>query len=540
MPDQQEHLRQGIAAVKAKAFAQARSHLREVIAQEPDNITAWLWLSASVSDPLKQEACLQRVLTLQPGHEAAQARLTIIQGQIIQQFLDRGSAAAQQGDRETAHHYLTGVIERDESNVIAWTWLSRVVTASEDQEVCFENILTLDPGNAEASEGLALLRHARTVAEQSMWDEVQEDAEDQDGEGDAPTLAGDILGEAYREKHTTSLPEPAPEPVSRAAELWAKYDDPYLCPTCAAPTAPEDRRCPACGGRLWLKTRASGQRSQLLWILIAMQASSTVLSLAVPFMVLFILSWMVGAETSTDLLPIYLGLPHTLPPDIVEATLTLVPRRAFFAMWLPVPLGLVMTIGLYARWRAIFYLLLINSVLGLVVSIGSIARLGDNLVALIGGIAGLLISLAIVVLVIKLEDDFRVRKERLTLGLDRKLTSGTDYLLRGRLYAQKGMWALAALHFRRSAALSTFSTDGYIELARACIHLKDVDLAQWALEQAASRQPDDQRIQEAAEMLTRTFELSSEVSPEAPSETSASASPQAPSEEGDKAGQASG
>jgi tetratricopeptide (TPR) repeat protein len=500
MAEAGRQLRQGIEAAKSKDFARARTLLRAVLAREPDNVTAWLWLSASISDPLKQEACLKRILALQPDHAAAQRGLAAVTARIVERLLDEGLAAAGQGDRARAQEFFTGVIERDEDNLTAWIGLSRVVTSHEDQEICFENILTLDPEHREAQQGLALLRHARDVAGQSIWDAAAEEG-DERGEAAASTLAGDILGEAYREKHTTLLPDPDPEPVSRAAELWAKYDDPYLCPYCAAPTAPEDRHCPVCRGRLWLKRRAGVGRSKLLWILIAMQASSTALALAAPFVVLFILSWIVGAKTSTDLLPIYLGLPHDLSPQVVAATLARLPRLGFFAMWLPVLLGIVMTVGLYARWRTIFYLLLANSIVAFVGSAAGVALLGDNLVALAGGITGLLLSVAIVITVIKLEGDFRVRQERLTLGLDRQLKSGTDYLLRGRLYAQKGLWALAALHFRRAAALSSFSPDGCLALARACVRLEDLDLARWALEEARARRPDDQRIRDVAEML---------------------------------------
>jgi hypothetical protein len=175
-------------------------------------------------------------------------------------------------------------------------------------------------------------------------------------------------------------------------------------------------------------------------------------------------------------------------------------------MWLPVPAGLVMTVGLYARWRMIFYLLLGNSLLAFVAAITGMAFMGDNLLALVGSGVSLVLSIAIVIVVLQLEGDFQVRKERLTVGLDRQLNSGTEYLLRGRLYAQKGLWTLAVLHFRRAAALSTFTADGHIALARACLHLNDFDLARWALEEAQARRPDDQRIRDVAALLAQERE----------------------------------
>ncbi len=72
-------------------------------------------------------------------------------------LLRQGIAAARAGQREKARALLMRVVEQDEENVTAWLWLSGVVDSLDDREVCLENVLTLDPDNDLARNGLTLL-----------------------------------------------------------------------------------------------------------------------------------------------------------------------------------------------------------------------------------------------------------------------------------------------------------------------------------------------------------------------------------------------
>ena len=369
---------------------------------------------------------------------------------------------------------------------------------AEDREICYENILTQDPENTIAKDGLELLRQARAAAEERPWDDMESD---EDGEQIAPTLAGDILGENYREKYTTEVPDPEPDVGPPSAALWARYEDPNRCPYCAAPTEPQDKRCPECSNRLWTKYRPNETRSPLLWILILLQIISTLMLAAVPFVSLFIVAFTAGIPDTTQLLPAYIGLPHTLPEATLQTAHTLFPPILFWLLWIPSLMGLVMIIGVYLRWRIMFYLMLAGAVLGLVSSIGSLAFAGQSLPGLIGGIVGVGLSFANAVLMIRLEKDFRIQRTRLTLVLDPGLKTGMDYLVRGRSYAANKMWALSAIHFRQAAGLMMADIDGLAGVAQTTAQLGDMDLAQWALENALEREPDNHRVSTALASL---------------------------------------
>ncbi len=168
-------------------------------------------------------------------------------------------------------------------------------------------------------------------------------------------------------------------------------------------------------------------------MLILLQIITTLVLAAVPFVSLFIVTFTAGIPDATQLLPAYIGLPHTLPEATLQAAHTLFPPILFWLLWIPFLMGIAMIIGVYLRRRIVFYLMLTGAVLGLISSIGSLAFAGQSLPGLIGGIVGIVLSFANAVLMIKLEQDFRVpQRVRLTLALDHGLNTGMAYLLRGR------------------------------------------------------------------------------------------------------------
>lgn len=73
-----ELINQAQAALLSGDLSRARSHLAQVIQQEPLNVLAWLMLSEVVHEPERQRECLQRVLTLEPQNQTAQKRLAAL------------------------------------------------------------------------------------------------------------------------------------------------------------------------------------------------------------------------------------------------------------------------------------------------------------------------------------------------------------------------------------------------------------------------------------------------------------------------------
>jgi hypothetical protein len=65
----------GIAAVKAGNLSLARQLLDAALAENPDNVQAWLWMSGIVHTPAEKRQCLWRVLEIDPANAAAKRGL---------------------------------------------------------------------------------------------------------------------------------------------------------------------------------------------------------------------------------------------------------------------------------------------------------------------------------------------------------------------------------------------------------------------------------------------------------------------------------
>jgi hypothetical protein len=72
-------LEQGIAALKAGQKAEARHLLEQVVQQDKDNETAWLWLSGAVDTDSDRIHCLRETLRINPNNQHARRGLEILE-----------------------------------------------------------------------------------------------------------------------------------------------------------------------------------------------------------------------------------------------------------------------------------------------------------------------------------------------------------------------------------------------------------------------------------------------------------------------------
>jgi hypothetical protein len=66
-----ETTQKGIAALKAGDRAAAKQLLGSAVKQDPNDLLAWLWLSGAVDRDEERLTCLQQVLRIDPGNQAA-------------------------------------------------------------------------------------------------------------------------------------------------------------------------------------------------------------------------------------------------------------------------------------------------------------------------------------------------------------------------------------------------------------------------------------------------------------------------------------
>ncbi len=75
-------LKRGIAALKAGQKAEARRLLAQIVQQDKDNETAWLWLSGAVDTDRERIHCLRETLRINPNNQHAQRGLETLESKM--------------------------------------------------------------------------------------------------------------------------------------------------------------------------------------------------------------------------------------------------------------------------------------------------------------------------------------------------------------------------------------------------------------------------------------------------------------------------
>ena len=430
------------------------------------------------------------------GHDTAHAS-----PENVNDLLRKGIAAAKRGQREQARNLLTRVVDLDEENSLAWLWLSGVVDGLEDQEICLENVLTLNPDNAAARKGLAWVQQQKAAQvpplPPPMPEHLPEDPADVESPPTTPPEAEAATPLVASSSALASDTEPETSPVSpRSAD---PFDDEYLCPYCAAQTQPKDRKCQACNGNLWVRLRRREKPSSWFWVLLTLQLFNTILFAIAPLLVLVYVGFNVGVLDPMKLLDVYLGTSTTSSPEVADAAFAIVPRFALFLSTLPFFPSLVLLIGLFLRWKPVYYLLLIEALLELILAIAGIVVTQG----LIFGGGSVVLALARLLLLFQIEDDFSTERRRLVLRVDRSAVSGVDLVAKGRQYAKQNMWAMAAIHLRKAAGLLPNEVESRLALTAAYIKLKRYDSAARTLAEARLISPSHPQVDELEALLNK-------------------------------------
>jgi hypothetical protein len=82
MTNTNDLLKQGIVALKAGQKAEARRLLKQVVQQDKDNETAWLWLSGTMDTDHERIRCLRETLRINPNNEQARRGLEKLESKV--------------------------------------------------------------------------------------------------------------------------------------------------------------------------------------------------------------------------------------------------------------------------------------------------------------------------------------------------------------------------------------------------------------------------------------------------------------------------
>jgi hypothetical protein len=99
------NLQAGMTAARLGNKAQAHTHLLRVLASDPRNETAWLWLSGVMPTTEQALRCIEHLLTINPRHKRAAEARDVLRVQLLLQEATSGTHSM----ASTAHRrYLLG------------------------------------------------------------------------------------------------------------------------------------------------------------------------------------------------------------------------------------------------------------------------------------------------------------------------------------------------------------------------------------------------------------------------------------------------
>jgi tetratricopeptide (TPR) repeat protein len=393
----------------------------------------------------------------------------------LEELLQRGVTAVQMGHAEVAKECFLAVIAADEQHEAAWFWLGQVVEDIEDQRICLENVLTINPDHPEAARLLDRLEETAVSPQTAVRHRP------------ALSLAGSLL---YPERLIEIDDQPPPEkhnvPVihytdsSRFDDVWTGSAD--LCAFCSQEITPHQEKCPRCQRKLTARQYRYEKPStnlHIYWVLIVGLGQ---LFLIQSFYDIVIQRELLRSILSISLMVICFGLAAGIYwRQLWSHFLTMAFLVGFIFMqlitWLVpfslegVPLqGIDPTIS--------------NVVGGLFAGFGNFLRLFQMTAAI----------LALIYAVMVATPDFERVPLRRVAWVSKRAKLASDYHMLAKEFARADMWATAVLHWQYAVSRAPNQAVYMLHLGRAYQQLgfteRSRDMLQTALQH--SKQPEQQ------------------------------------------------
>lgn len=167
--DSVELLRQAIQAARSGRELTARDLFLDVVRLDPNNETAWMWLSGLL-DPLDDRiAACERVLSINPGNRQVRIYLDKLfkeyeierQGIIaeLDEEVIKIRKLAEKGKHEEALSLLQKILREDDTHTQAWLLFSDLSVNIKDKVRAYEAIVQNDPSDKSAQEALKQYRY---------------------------------------------------------------------------------------------------------------------------------------------------------------------------------------------------------------------------------------------------------------------------------------------------------------------------------------------------------------------------------------------
>jgi hypothetical protein len=133
----------------------------------------------------------------------------------MNELTQRGIEALRSGDRSAARLLLGAALKQDPNDATAWLWLTGALESEAERIQCLKQVLRIDPENAAASRGLALLLGQRAKGAASAEAAPMESAPAEAAPVEAaPVEAASAGAQVYSERVAPAQPEESALPAA--------------------------------------------------------------------------------------------------------------------------------------------------------------------------------------------------------------------------------------------------------------------------------------------------------------------------------------
>lgn len=160
-----EMVQRAIQSARAGRRTEARDLLLEIVESDPQNETAWMWLSGLVESLEDRIIACENVLTINPANEKVRLYLVELerhrQRLLATQIPDEAAGLLQQAkgflgrdDLEAALHFARQAVEKRDDLEEAWLLIGNFSPDLDEQIAAFQKASQLNPSNPEAASAL--------------------------------------------------------------------------------------------------------------------------------------------------------------------------------------------------------------------------------------------------------------------------------------------------------------------------------------------------------------------------------------------------
>lgn len=167
-----EIVKRAIQSARAGRRSEARDLLIEVVESDPQNETAWMWLSGLVDSLEDRIIACENVLTLDPANEKVRAYLTALQRHqqsvVARKSIDQATVLLQQAkgliernDVDSAVRLARQALEKCNDLEDAWLLIAKCSSDLNEQIMAFEKARQLNPSNPQTVSALQQAKYLR-------------------------------------------------------------------------------------------------------------------------------------------------------------------------------------------------------------------------------------------------------------------------------------------------------------------------------------------------------------------------------------------